>query len=240
MSTLLTPESVKLLVYGYIRQLIESDKSWVHTIPLAIKAICNKYHGFVFTESNILDHAQQWKLWKLLSQKIIFGRTSLLYNALRDGFTEDAFYRNIEGKKQTLLIAHTNYGNIYGVYTTVNWKKGHRISNDKNAFVWLLKSDKGDHIKPQIFCPKNGSIRVYQSGQLPNRSIICFFECPAIFSFKPNCNVKHDNVAWNNSNFDIEDASILCGGDTKSHWSNNERIGYNFGCIDTEIFQIYS
>ena len=226
---------MKLLVYGWVRQEIESKKSWLLIIPIPIKALCNKYHGFVFTESTILDDLQQFQLWKLLSTKIKFDKTVLLYNALRDGFTEHGFYKNIEGKKPTLIIAHTNYGNIYGVFTSVKWKNGTEFSHDKDAFVWLLKSKKGSDIKPQIFEAKSGSMGVYQNGQTDE---ICFFESPCLFSFASNCNIKDSNFAFCSNKYGIKDASILCGGDTKIMCSQKEIEGYKFGCIDAEIFQI--
>ena len=232
MSTLRSPTIVDLLVYGYIRSEIESNKSWTLTIPAPIKDLCTKYHGFVFTESNILNNSQQLALWKLLSQKVKFHQTELLYNALRDGFTEDGFYKNIEGKAPTIIIAHTNYGNIYGVFTTVNWQKGAARSTDPYAFVWLLRSDKGDDVKPQIFASNTRSMEVFQSGQTGGGTIC--FECPAAFSFNDNCNIKESNVAYKNDAYGITDGSLLCGGNKQATYEE----GYAFGCVDVEIFEI--
>ena len=107
---------VEFLVFGYIRITIECNQSWTMTIPDPIKTFCQNYHGFVFAESKILNNLQQLELWRLLSQKIKFQQTTLLYNALRDGFTHEGFYKNTEGKKPTVIIAHTNYGNLWCIY----------------------------------------------------------------------------------------------------------------------------
>ena len=223
-----SPTKVELLVYGYIRTEIESNKSWTLIIPDPIKAVCKKYHGFVFTESNILNAAQQLDLWNLLSQKINFQQTTLLYNALRDGFTEDAFYKNTESKSPTVIIAHTNYGNICGAFTTVHWKKGATKSFDYHAFIWLLKSNKDENIKPQIFNSSVEQKEVFQSGQVTSATI-CFFGCPAAFSVAEGCNTIENNYAYRNRDYGIHDGSVLCGG---------KKANCQFGCVDVEMFQI--
>ena len=56
-------------------------------------------------------------------------------------------------------------------------------SINKHAFVWLLKSDKGDDIKPQVFINRRGKgMSVHQSGYWLKDNI-CFVASPAVFSF---------------------------------------------------------
>ena len=231
-----TPSTfVELLVYGYIRLKIESNKSWKLTIPDTIKVVCKKYHGLFFAESNILNVLQQFNLWKLLSQKIKFRQTRLLYNALRDGFTNDAFFDNIRGKSPTVIIAHTNYGNICGVFTTFNWIKtagNSSMGTDKHAFIWLLKSDKGDDIKPQIFDSVNDSMDVDECEWAVD--IICKFGYATFVLFE-HCNIKQNNVAGEDHCFGINDGSLLCGGTQRRLSASG---GYSFGCVDIEVFQI--
>ena len=228
--------SVEIVVYGYIRQNIESNKSWNLTIPDPIKVICKQYHGLlVFTESNILNIGQQFDLWKLLSQKIKFQQTKLLYNALRDGFTITAFFDNTRATSPTVIIAHTNYGNICGVFTTFWWQKTATCSYmgfDKYAFLWLLNSDKGDHIKPQIFDAVNNSMVVDEGGWHPD--IICKFG-DATFVLFEHCNIEQNNVASKDDCFGINDAALLCGGNQRQS-AGSRRC--NFGCVDIEVFQI--
>ena len=228
---------VELLVYGYIRQKVETNKSWILAIPDPIKVFCKKYHGlFGFTESKILNAAQQLNLWRLLSQKIKFQQTTLLYNALSDGFTIAGFYKNIIGKSPTVIIAHTNYGDIYGVFTTFKWARTANCThgaNDEHGFVWLLKSDKGDHIKPQIFAYNYLSMGVSEGGW--SAYIMCNVGSAA-FALQEHCNIKQNNVACSNIHLGIKDASVLCGGNQLA--PGFAGIRYSFGCVDIEIFQI--
>ena len=229
--------SVELLVHGYIRQKIESNKSWNLTIPDPIKVICEKYHGlFVFTESNILNVAQQLDLWRLLSQKIKFQQTTLLYNGKRDGFTRAGFFKNNRNKSPTVIIIHSNYGNIFGVFTTFHWNwsgKGKHMANDKHAFMWLLKSRKGDDIKPQIFWT-NYFKEVDECGW--RGDIICKFGNVAVTLIEP-CNIRRNNIICNDISYGIEDATVLCGGNQPSELYQYPGA-YSFGCIDIELFQI--
>ena len=166
-------------------------------------------------------------LWKLLSQKIKFQQTRLLYNALRDGFTISGFYKNIIGKSPAVIIAHSNYGNIYGAFTTFKWARTPNDTPgtcDKHASIWLLKSDKDDHIKPQIF----DSDRLVISVGGWSGYILCNIG-PAAFALQEHCNIEQNNVECKNSGLSIYDASVLCGGN---------QLAYSFGCVDIEIFQI--
>ena len=99
------------------------------------------------------------KLEDLLKKKDLNGRKwSLLYHGSRDGFRAYDFHSRCDNKPNTLTIVKSTSGNIFGGFTTAEWKSpvtGSRVYG-KNAFIFSLVNKDN---KPLLFeQTKNNSI----------------------------------------------------------------------------------
>ena len=79
------------------------------------------------------------KLEELLKKKDLNGRKwSLLYQGTRDGFLASNFHSHCDNKPNTLTIVKSTNGNVFGGYTSAQWKSTESYECDKSAFIFSL------------------------------------------------------------------------------------------------------
>ena len=80
------------------------------------------------------------KFEELLKKKDLNGRNwSLLYQGSRDGFLASNFHSHCDNKPNTLTIVKSTNGNIFGGFTSAQWKSDHgSLEYDKSAFIFSL------------------------------------------------------------------------------------------------------
>ena len=133
-----TITSIELLIFGYIRKEIESNNLFKLIIPKGIKLICSKYYGYYFIDTQILSLSDCINLYELLSKQIEFKQCELIYNGLSDGFDIKSFYKKCDNVSPSILIIESNWGNIFGAFTTIKWQDGTKSGSDTNAFIFLF------------------------------------------------------------------------------------------------------
>ena len=62
---------------------------------------------------------------------------NLLYRAIRDGFTSQAFHSKCNGKRNTITIIKNNLNYMFGGYASSAWNIG--WISDTNAFLFSLR-----------------------------------------------------------------------------------------------------
>ena len=72
----------------------------------------------------------------------------LLYRNSRDGNSAESFHQHCDGHTNTLTLVESNYGHIFGGFTSKDWAMSHYVQDDL-AFLFRVKS-KFNH-PPAIF-----------------------------------------------------------------------------------------
>ena len=98
----------------------------------------------IIPKSNLIQDKEDQSFIRLMLENHLKKneRLKLIFQATKNGFKANDFHRICDGKPRTLLIAKSNYGNIYGGYASVPWQsvnKGEYIQ-DPHAFLYSLTS----------------------------------------------------------------------------------------------------
>ena len=113
-----------------------------------------KYCGYFFIDSAILNGTEKMILADDILKDIINSGGNdgvhLLLRASRDGFDERVFHKLCDGEAPTITIIQSNYGSIFGGYTTKPWLSSNVRTEDKDAFTFLIRSNIATL---QIKCP---------------------------------------------------------------------------------------
>ena len=79
------------------------------------------------------------KLEELLKKKDLNDRKwTLLYQGSRDGFLASNFHSRCDTKPNTLIIVKSTSGNIFGGFTSAQWKSTGSYEYDSKAFIFSL------------------------------------------------------------------------------------------------------
>eukprot|EP00483_Globobulimina_turgida_P006419 UN06429 len=128
------PIAREYVVWGYIREQIEE-----------------------FIGSNMLTLSEEMQFIELLSKTKIkdinVKDIVLLYRGSENKYSAHKFHELCNGKAPTLVIVQSDFGNIFGGYTTVKWRSnpGKDGGKDLNAFLFLIRSSIETQKCPDIF-----------------------------------------------------------------------------------------
>jgi hypothetical protein len=102
------------------------------------KSICD----FSFRLRNkydlILSSDEMAELEDLCGFKIRDKR--LIYKAIYDGFTANAFHSKCDQAPSTLVIIQSEHGNVFGGFTKQSWQSYGGFKRDENAFIFSFKN----------------------------------------------------------------------------------------------------
>ncbi|ETO01720.1 hypothetical protein RFI_35719, partial [Reticulomyxa filosa] len=105
-------------------------------------------------KSKILTHKEGQLLLSYLP-KGKESKVTLLYRGSDDGFGSSNFHEKCNGKGATVTIVLSDqFNHVFGGFTNLQWTSRNTYANDAGAFVYLLRSGKGDN--PQKFTTKSG------------------------------------------------------------------------------------
>ena len=230
------PSPTELLIYGYIRY-IESEYKLHRKMAKDIKRVCIQYVSIVFSDSGIIDIVQGMELQNLLSDRISFDETILLYDTSMHKTDVESFYKETESHHPTVIIIKSNHGNIFGGFTKIAWKaKGYnKYYEDKDACLFVLKSDQKDQ-DCEIFdvCQESSAINF---GGVYNRKLLCHFGSPAGLCLYTNFDQYDDNFCYGGDacSYWLPKGNILCGGNQQDL---NWRERYQFRVVSLEVFEL--
>ena len=227
----LSPNDEELVTFNYIRS--EYENKYKQNVPMALKYLTTQFSKRIIG-CNLLTIKQDLDFFKLLSTKLpSIHRFDLLFRASDHQYSADKFHEHCDHKPGTITIIKSNWGNIFGGYTSKSWWKLQRLRyiRDENAFLYVIKSD---DISIKNNCPLLLELRKDDI----DRAICCHTYFGPRFGddilIRDNCNQKHENAACQNSykNNDIPMVN-LCGGNVINEYG--EQL---FEVIDYQVFQI--
>ena len=140
---------------NHLETIISEQNKKIISLEERIKRledIINKYEGkekekeeklISFSGTEILNNEAKKMLLNWLPKKPT--KLTLLLNSNIDGDSTSTFMNKCNGKCPTLVVIKTTKGNIFGGYTTQQWKQGK--VKDQNAFVFSIDKKKKYNIK---------------------------------------------------------------------------------------------
>ena len=154
-----------------VSKYIKTDYENKHKtlVPQEVKAIVIKYSSTVIN-CDILSPKEDLDFvdaLKALFTNMYQYNFELLFKASQHNFSANAFHKFCDNQWSTITIISSNHGNIFGGFTQKSFKydrsqggimchNGNSWSHDLNAFLFLIRSNKGK-IKdyPIFYYPKD-------------------------------------------------------------------------------------
>eukprot|EP01084_Bolivina_argentea_P055062 100966_1 len=215
-----------VLTFGYCRRI---EKKFTFSIPEPIVEIIITYQPCI--DSCILDTVElQSKFFEyVLEKKFVFKKNAgeyirRIFNAKTDGFSAQHFHAKCDGIKNTLTIAISEHGNIYGGFASIAWQSQHDNTYlmDETAFIFQLQNKMDTNITEPIVYELKNKNDTYAVIQYIDHGPSFGAGCDIWITNQ--CNVNRTNHCCPHS-FDIPDNKFLAGSS-------------KFNIINYEVFQI--
>jgi len=198
----------------YVRVRALNTSGWGSYSYPGIEVVTKECH----IDSKILKDKEKGLLMKWVPKGSRNKRWKLLFRATKDGFDSNIFHRKCDNKGPTVVIVHSNMGNVFGGYTTVPWTASGSYRNDNDAFIFLLRSVRGERAK--YTCKNAGNAVYHHASYGPT------FGGGFDFYLCTNCNTTNSSYANSGYSFNCAtDQSLLAG-------------SYNFTVKDYEVFLV--
>eukprot|EP01084_Bolivina_argentea_P221947 375782_1 len=171
-------------------------------------------------QSNILKPKEFAKLNEWLQEA---GKTQyrLLLRGSTDGFTASVFHAKCDNQGVTLAIIQSASNHVFGGYTEKSWVHTGTYERDDNAWIYLLRSSKGD--EPQKWTPtKKPQYAIYK-----NNDRCCCFGGGHDIGITDQCNENTSSYSNFGHSYSADnDQSKLAG-------------SYNFKVTEYEIWNVF-
>ena len=148
MSSITQPSDSELVIWNYVRNQYENLKH-AQNVPMALKYLILQFSKKIIS-SKMLTVKQDIEFFKSLISKLpSIRKLKLLYRASENAFSSTKFHELCDDEGPTIAIIESNWGNIFGGYTTKSWKKDDddyyfgMYKTDENAFLFMIKSNDG-------------------------------------------------------------------------------------------------
>ena len=237
----------ELLVWGWIKEKQKKTQN----IPVAIKYLIKKWTRKSFHDSHIISFRQDFKLSTLMESKLLTNKMNyqLLFRASENKYSSQAFHAACDSENdncKTIVIAQSEWGNIFGGYTSKSWSSSSEkestsswslgiFKKDSSAFLFLLHDrDKEENKK----CPIIFNI----TPQSVEYAICCLAECGPLFGEGADLYLREPEKSqssttlksYANSEYNKEH---LCGGNNcrKRHEVFDD---YVFDLVDYEVYKV--
>ena len=227
------PTDLELVTFNFIRTNYE--KKHKQNVPMALKYLTLQFSNRIIG-CKLLTIKQDLDFFKLLSTKLPpIRRFNHLFRASDHKYSAAKFHEHCDNKPGTIVIIKSNWGNIFGGYTSKSWSSDKwKYVSDKNAFLFLIESN---NESIQIKCPLLLELGTNQEDFAincnPNRGPT--FGIGADICIRDSCNKPmgegQDHSSDNYTSQHSYDTPIvhICGGN-----------GPYFQVIDYSVFQIVS
>ena len=237
----LQASAVELLVSYFIRIHILSKYSSM-TIPSDIQQLIQQFAEKCMGSKIITDDEEHRFIQLLLSKKpSLFNEKEfqLLYRASENDYSARKFHNLCDNKGATLVIVQSEFGNIFGGYTSIPWKTTKRdgeitFAKDETAFLFIIRNDDKPEEEPQIF-------DILEKKKM--NAILYTNDCGPVFGngyslkITDKCNKPYDNDNCMLSSYTCRGA-YDCDGDICGKQAPIRMNGYFFSVVEYEVFQI--
>eukprot|EP01084_Bolivina_argentea_P310008 536307_1 len=218
---------LELITWYYSRTECEEPNNHRISVPVALKyLICNYLKKLI--QSKILTMDEEDNFLKI---KVNYGlkffkqipTMKLLFRASEHNFSAKQFHKFCDNKGPTLVIIESNYGHVFGGYTTNQWKSN--VASDcsylneppnNEAFLFVTRSSISYQQTPKVYADPSGIV-------IKNHKYYAI-------SILDKCNKSEKNYSYlDGDNVGNE----LCGGNK----TRKEGLHYFFKVIDYEVFE---
>merc|ERR1711902_378582 len=108
----------EMVVWYFIRH--EYEDKFDCDIPSGLKQLIIHFSKRMIG-CNMLTFQEDIKFYNLLSARLGHRNFKLLFRASEHGFSASAFHKFCDGYGPSLTIIESNFGNIFGGYTSIKW-----------------------------------------------------------------------------------------------------------------------
>ncbi len=236
------PESLELIVWHFIRNKYENKSNQIN-VPMPLKYLIVSFSKQIIG-SQLLTVKEDIDFVQLLIKKVSnMKRFNLLMRATKDGFTAKTFHNKCDNKNgPTITIVKSQFGNIFGAYTTVPWTSKLGLKADKDAFLFLIRSS---HHLEQKECPLIFGIKEKWSEYAVRHYSTCGPAFGGDLLIRDNCNVNATTNHQSGINFVNQCYyeygkfnGTLSGGTGRTDILSMATESY-FVVLDYEVFQIH-
>ena len=165
-------------------------------------------------------------LEELLKQKDLNGRKwSFLYRRSRDGFGASDFHSHCDNKPNTLIIVKSENGNIFGGFSSVQWKPTTLWQEDKSAFIFSIVNNEN---RPLLFIDSKNKYSIFSS--MLNGPIFCIADkiCICIYNSSNTNTNSYANLIATHPEF------VHCNEKARTFLTG----AFNFQVQEIEVFQM--
>ena len=230
-------KKIELLVSYFIRIHIHSKYSHLH-VPSEIHQLIEQFAKKCIGSKLLTNDEEQEFIKFLLTHKTtLFERKGfkLLYTASENQYLAKKFHKFCDNKGPTMVIIESEFGAIFGGYTSKSWKSPEKDAHitDVTAFLFLIRRTDKIEYEPQIFDVQSASRR---------SAIVHVRDCGPVFGngyslkITDKCDIEVDTSDKMKSSYSWEGAykgaGNICGNLV------NQRGGNFFRVIDYEVFQV--
>lgn len=133
------PADLELIIFNFIRNHYETKHK--RDVPIALKYLMLKFSNKIIG-CKLLTMKEDLNFFKALSTKLpSIIRFNLLFRASDHKYSAAKFHKYCNDKGATISIIKSNYGSIFGGYTSKSWTWNDHYVKDKDAFLFLIKSN---------------------------------------------------------------------------------------------------
>eukprot|EP01084_Bolivina_argentea_P089971 162199_1 len=216
-------QQLKYVIWGFIRNEIENK--YQCSIPSELKYSITDFAKYTIPSSMTTINEQFGFIHLLcnrLGQYIKWSEFHLLYRASENKFSQQKFHELCDNHSPTIIIIQSEFGHVFGGYTSVKWKSYGGYVTDPNAFLFIIRSKDKLQRCPYIFECKDGMSALNHNNpiQFGGGHDISIFEQ---FGYCCACSYKYKG-------------NQLCGGNNKEDFLGLQC--YRFHVIDFEVFEI--
>eukprot|EP01084_Bolivina_argentea_P103945 186166_1 len=229
--------NMELVVWYFVRREYEHKFDQID-IPMALKYLIRNFSNPIIGSKLITIKEDLYFIELLLTKLSNIYKFNLLYRASENEYLANKFHELCDGKGSNICIVKSNFGNIFGGYTSIGWESDNEY--DDKAFLFLIRSSEEAQQKQ---CPI-----VYDINDINGINAVIYGE-----NYGPTFGIGHDlyisdkceeypqNKCWLNDNYVYEesyeypsDHKPICGGNLK----DAEIELYFFQVLEYEVFQL--
>ena len=228
---------MELVTWNYIRKEYENRYDRQH-IPLSLKFIVVKFAKRIIG-CKLLSIKEDLDFYQMLLKKLSSNiKFKLLFRASEHQYLAKKFHEKCDNQGATLTIIQSNWGNIFGGYVSKSWNhdKNYTQTEDKNAFLFVIKSD-DKSVKDQL--PMTFSLTTHHGYAIFNDSLggPCFGGHDICIRDKCNRTISHlqdANYCYPYS-YNTSGITNLCGGSLTKRYDVERFL---FQVVNYEVFNV--
>ena len=186
----------------------------------------------VSLESTIVNEKDEIaKLSKVLFEKLSSKsvKLKLLYTSSADGDTKEEFHSKCDDKGATLTLVQTEFGHVFGCYTSLSWSSVKSLYNsDDAAFIFLLRSSFG-HDTPKIYTIENDKYKP--------KAVYHNLNYGPAFGHGQDIGIDPSGKSWIKSGYSyMLNGNALCGAQEFEDLNRKKRYFFKYTCY--EVFAL--